>query len=198
MARQYYVTGNNGDARREEAIIRLCSRATEIDPGYARAWSLMALTQNMQRYLFGVTGDGGLSSVNRALALNSNLAEAHAVKARILSEDGRDDESSRELAAALALDPESYEVNRVAAYLSYKQRRLEDAIRFYEKAATLMETDFHSPGLLKSFTPQSETRKPFGVRRRSHWPAPKRPWRRMKATVGPWVLAVPLSWRLGR
>ena len=150
MARQYYVTGNNGDARREEAIIRLCSRATEIDPGYARAWSLMALTQNMQRYLFGVTGDGGLSSVNRALALDSNLAEAHAVKARILSEDGRDDESSRELAAALALDPESYEVNRVAAYLSYKQRRLEDAIRFYEKAATLMETDFHSPGLLKS------------------------------------------------
>jgi adenylate cyclase len=150
MARQYYVTGNNGDIRREEAIIRLCSRATEIDPGYARAWSLMALTQNMQRYLFGVPGDGGLSSVNRALALDSNLAEAHAVKARILSEDGRDDESSRELAAAVALDPESYEVNRVAAYLSYKQRRLEDAIRFYEKAAALMENDFHSPGLLKS------------------------------------------------
>ena len=42
MARQYYVTGNWGDARREEAIIRLCSRAAEIDPGYARVWSLMA------------------------------------------------------------------------------------------------------------------------------------------------------------
>ncbi len=148
MARQYYVTGNWGDARREEAIIRLCSRATEIDPGYARAWALMALSQNMQRYLFGAKGDGGLASVNRALALESNLAEAHAVKSLILFEDGRPDEASSELAAAIRLDPECYEVNRVAAYLSYKQRRLEDAIRFFEKAAALMETDFHSAGML--------------------------------------------------
>ena len=148
MARQYYVTGNWGDARREEAIIRLCGRATEIDPGYARAWALMALSQNMQRYLFGAMGDGGLASVNRALALDSNLSEAHAVKSLISYEDGRPDEASSELAAALRLDPECYEVNRVAAYLCYKQRRLEDAIRFFEMAAALMETDFHSAGML--------------------------------------------------
>jgi len=49
MARQIYVNGNFGDARREEAIVRLCARATEIDPGYARAWALMALAQNWQR-----------------------------------------------------------------------------------------------------------------------------------------------------
>ncbi len=150
MARQYYVTGNYGDARREEAIIRLCSRATEIDPGYARAWALMALSQNQQRYQFGAKGDGGLVSAERALALDSNLAEAHAVKALIWFEDGRRNEASSELAAALQLDPESYEVNKVAANLSYRQRRLEDAIRFFEKATALMETDFHAPGMLRS------------------------------------------------
>src|SRR6266487_2871874 len=45
MARQYSVTGNIGNARRSEAIIRLCQRATEIDPDYAHAWALMANAQ---------------------------------------------------------------------------------------------------------------------------------------------------------
>ena len=43
MARQNYVIGSEGDAKRAEAMVRLCSRATEIDPNYARAWALMAL-----------------------------------------------------------------------------------------------------------------------------------------------------------
>ena len=37
MARQYYASGNDGDSRRDEAIVRMCSRATEIDKNYARA-----------------------------------------------------------------------------------------------------------------------------------------------------------------
>ncbi len=53
MARQLYVTGHEGDARRAEAIIRLCARATEIDPGYARAWALMAFGQMILRYVLG-------------------------------------------------------------------------------------------------------------------------------------------------
>jgi len=150
MARQYYVTGNYGDSRRVEAITRLCSRATQIDPGYARAWALMALSENTQRFQFGGKGDGGLASADQALALDSNLAEARAVKALIFFEGGRQNEASAEIAAALTLDPESYEVNRVAATLSYRQRHLEDAVKFFEKATALMETDFHSPGMLRS------------------------------------------------
>jgi adenylate cyclase len=150
MARQYYLNGNFGDARREEAIIRLCKRATEIDPGYARAWALMALAQNWQRYYFGGGGDGGLASAERALALDANLAEAHGVKAGILFEDGRLEEANHELATALRLDPESFEVNRVAAFMHYRQRHIDEAIRYFEKAAVLVETDFNSPGMLIS------------------------------------------------
>src|SRR5213076_583169 len=42
MARQARATGFEGDNRRNEVIVRLCRRATEIDPNYADAWALMA------------------------------------------------------------------------------------------------------------------------------------------------------------
>ena len=63
-----------------------------------------------------------MSAAERALALDANLAEAHAVKARILSQYGRHDEASAELDIALRLDPESYEVNKSAAYLRVRQQ----------------------------------------------------------------------------
>jgi adenylate cyclase len=150
MARQLYVTGNEGDTRRAEAIIRLCARATEIDPAYARAWALMAFAQVTLRYVLGKGGDDGLASVERALALDANLAEAHAIKARVLADTGRDDEAATEIGIALDLDPESYEVNRWAGYLSYRNNQLEDATRYFEKSTTLMESDLNSAALLIS------------------------------------------------
>lgn len=149
MARQLYVTGYEGDGRRAAAIIRLCTRATEIDPGYARGWALNAVGQMILRYSQG-GGDGGLAAAERAITLDAGLAEAHAVKARILADMGRHDEAFAEIDIALGLDAESYEVNRSAGYLSYRQQRLEDAIRFWEKASTLLDTDINSPGMLLS------------------------------------------------
>ncbi len=148
MARQSYATGHEADNRLAEAIVRLSSRATEIDPNYARAWALLALAQLALRFVYGRGGDDGLAAAERALALDANLAEAHAVKARILSHYGRHDEASAEIEIALRLDPESYEVNRAAAYLRFRQHRLEDAIRYYEKAMALMETDLNSGSML--------------------------------------------------
>jgi adenylate cyclase len=148
MARQHYATGNEGDVRRNEAIIRLCRRATEIDPEYAQAWALMAIGQMLVRLVNGGTGDGGLSAAERALSLNAKLAPAHAVKARILSERGRHDEAIAEIGVALELDPESYEVNRAAGYLYFRQQRLPDAIRHFEKAQSLVDTDLSSVNML--------------------------------------------------
>jgi len=148
MARQSYVTGHEADARRADAIIRLCSRATQIDPRYSRAWALMAIGQMILRFVHGRKGDDGLVPADRALALDPNLAEAHAVKARILAQHGRHDEAAAEIDVALRLDPESYEVNRSTAYLAFRQQRLEEAIRYYEKAMALMETDLNSGSML--------------------------------------------------
>ena len=150
MARQLYVTGHEGDARRAEGIVRLCGRATEIDSNYARAWALLALGQTILRFLHGGKFDTGMAAAERALALDPTLAEAHAVKARVYSEDGRYDAASAEIDAALHLDPGSYEVNRSAAYLQYRQHRPGDAARYFEKAMTLLDTDINSANMLIS------------------------------------------------
>ena len=149
MARRLYLTGNEGDARCAAAVVRLCTRATEIDPGYARAWALLAVGQLNRRFAAGSEG-GGMAAAERALELDDGLAEAHAVKASILAQDGRHEEAAEEIRAALRLDPESSEVNRAAGYLHYRQHRLEAAIGYWEKAAAVNETDINSLGMLLS------------------------------------------------
>ena len=150
MARQYSVTGNAGAARRSEAIIRLCRRATEIDPNYARPWALMAGAQGTLRLFVGTAGDGGLAAAERALSLDPNLAEAHAARGRVLTGDGRHDEALREIEIALCLDPESYEVNRAAGDWYHSLRRFAEAIPYYEKAADGMEAEYSIAGMLVS------------------------------------------------
>ena len=51
MARQYNATGNS---RHRDIAIRLCRRAVEIDPTYARAWAMLALCQSNKRLVDAV------------------------------------------------------------------------------------------------------------------------------------------------
>jgi adenylate cyclase len=148
MARQEYVSGRTGDLKPFEALIRLCQRATQIDHNYAQAWALMALGQMWLRYMLGGSGDGGFEAAERALSLDGNLAEAHAVKGRILAEAGNFDEATREIELALRLDPDSHESNEAAARIFFRQHRLEDAIRYWEKALAVMDMDCGSPAML--------------------------------------------------
>ena len=141
MARQYSVTGNRGTARCSEAIIRLCRRATEIDPNYARAWALMAFEQTISRTYLG-DRDDGLAAAERAIALDANLAEAHAARARVLTLNSSFDEALCEIEIALRLDPEPYEVNYAAGRWCFALRRFDEAIGYWEKATTAMETDY--------------------------------------------------------
>ncbi len=150
MARSFSLTGNQGDPRKEEALERLCRRAVEIDPGYAQAWALLASGQFNLHRGFGRSGDGGQTALDHALALNPNLAEARAIKARMLSCAGRHGEAAAEIAVALRLDPESYEANNRAAAISYDQGQLEEAARYFEKVAALIETDAGAPFRLVS------------------------------------------------
>ena len=149
MARQTYNTGFEADARRLDAIARMCRRAVEIDPNYADAWALIALVELVLRASVGRQGgDAGLAAAQRALALNPDLAEAHAVKGRILVEENRYDEAEREIEIALRLDPESHQVNRAAAVLRFREKKIEEAAAYWEKTLTLEENDFGSAGML--------------------------------------------------
>lgn len=110
----------------------------------------MAIGYKSLRDEQGGRPDDGMAAAERALALDANLAEAHAVKAQILLADGDADAAAAEVTIALDLNPQSYEVNRSAGRLNYQLQRHEVAIRFYERAASLMETDLNSASMLVS------------------------------------------------
>ena len=147
MARQQWVSGNFGDPRRDEAIVRVCKQATRLDPDYAQAWALMALAQAELRFVHG-KDENALPAADRALELNSNLPEAHCIKGRYLEEDGKAEEAEKQIRTALKLDPDSWEVNREAARMLFRRGHAREAIPYFSKAASLMESDWHNPLML--------------------------------------------------
>src|SRR5690349_11754303 len=118
MARQHWISGNDGDVRRDEIVVRISQQATEIDPQYAKAWALIALAQAEMRFRHSRTDVDALASAERALQIDPNLAEALCVKARYLADENGDFEAAdRQIQAALSHDHESWEVNKEAARL---------------------------------------------------------------------------------
>jgi adenylate cyclase len=150
MARQYWITGHFGDPQREERVIRICKAATEFDPDYPQAWALMGLAQANLRYGFSgnESVDDGAAAAERALSVDPTIAEAHLPMAWRLAEQGRFEEADVEIATALRLGPESWEVNKESARILYRQRRMEDVRRYLQKATELMESDFHGWGMM--------------------------------------------------
>ena len=150
MARQYWITGHFGDRRREERVIRICKAATDIDPNYPQAWALMGLAQANLRYGFSgnESVDDGAAAAERALAADPTIAEAHLPMAWRLAEQRRFEEADVELATAVRLDPDSWEVNKESARILYRQRRIPEVRRYLENATRLMDSDFHGWGML--------------------------------------------------
>ncbi|HEX3423377.1 MAG TPA: TIR domain-containing protein [Sphingomicrobium sp.] len=147
MGRQQWISGNFGDPRRDEAIVRLCQQSTILDPDYAQAWALMALAQAELRFVHG-RDENALPAAERAIELNPTLPEAHCIKARYLEEEGRAEDAESQMRMALKLDPNSWEVNREAARMLFRHNHLSESIPFFEKAASLMDTDWHNPLML--------------------------------------------------
>ena len=147
LARRHWISGNAGDRRRDEVVLRICRQATNVDPGYAKPWALMALAQSELRFWHGLPEDG-LPAAKHALSLDPNLPEALCVMARYHQGEGRNEEANAQLAAALRIDPESWEVNKEVAHLTFRQGRLRDAIPYFEKAVALVETDYHDANML--------------------------------------------------
>jgi len=92
--------------------------------------------------------DDGLAAAKKALALDPTIAEAHLPLAWHLALHGRVKEAEREIETALRLNPDSWEVNKEAARIYYRQSKLEDSIRLLERSVQLAESDFHSLGML--------------------------------------------------
>ncbi len=150
LAREYWVTGNYGDARREERVMRICGKAVEIDPFYAQAWALLAMAQSSLRYGFGQNVDDGFAAAHAALAIDPTIAEAHLPMVKRLQDRQLHDQACKEMQKALELGPDSWEVNKEAGRFYLLQRDVPTATQCYEKVVELMDTDFHAWAMLSS------------------------------------------------
>ena len=140
MARQFSVMGNE---RHQAAMVRICRRAVELDPNYARAWAAMALAQS-EMYGRSASDDDGQQAADRAVALDPNLADAYAARASVHLGHAEFQQGIACCEQAIELDPKSYEGNRYAGRCSIGLRRYDDAIRYFEAAATAIDTDFYA------------------------------------------------------
>jgi adenylate cyclase len=145
MARKYWL---GGWQRQASLIVRLCRRALDLDPGYARAWALLSICQADLRFGHHQSHDEAWAAAEKALALDPDLAEAHAAKGRILEARGDHDAAATEHEIALRLDPESYEVNAGAARWAIATKRFERAIALLGAACASNPEDYWAAGML--------------------------------------------------
>jgi len=138
MARRYSLSQHG---KRRPLVIRLCQEAVDLDPAYGRAWALMATSKaGLARFSSAADGDGW-TEVERALALDPSLAEAHAAKSSLLRGRGDLAAAWTEAKTALALDRDSHFANLQVGLSALAQRQYAEAIGYFEAAAAIDEDD---------------------------------------------------------
>jgi adenylate cyclase len=127
-------------------------RAIELDPLYARAYAGIAICDIRLQSVYGaaIPVDEILATADRALAIDPNLAEAHAARAFALALGDRRDEAAAAFEKALALDPDSHEANRYYAEFSVTDGKFEKAAKHFIRALEIKPTDYGAPVMLIS------------------------------------------------
>jgi len=128
---------------------RMFAKAIELDSGYARAYAGLA---DCDAFLYmdysEETAEAVLANSGKALALEPNLAEAHASRGLALSIARRYAEAEAEFAAALATSPDMFEAHYFQGRSCYAQGKLEDTARHWERAAEIKPEDYQTLILL--------------------------------------------------
>ncbi len=144
----YYFFERNTDKDTEMAA-KYYERSTQLDPSYALAWAGLSRVQNWQVNVGLIPAEEGhrlaRESVERALALNPNLAEAHAQMGRIKQQVDFDwagaDASFRR---AIVLEPGDPDIERSAASSAAVLGRLDEALQLNRRAVDLDPLNAHS------------------------------------------------------
>lgn len=138
---------------------RMFVKAAELDPNYARAYAGIANCDSMLHVLHhaDVSVEDILAMSAKALALDPELAEAHASRGRAFQFAGQYEEAITEFDRALALDPDLYEAHFFYALFLFERGDFERAAKLCERAAELRPDDYHAP-LLASMIYRSSGR----------------------------------------
>jgi TolB-like protein/pimeloyl-ACP methyl ester carboxylesterase len=142
----------------------LFERATEIDPGYAAAWAWLAYAHwHDARFLWVDDPEAALAQAGeiaeRALALDANLSEVHAVLAAIRVLRQQYDEAVAAARMAVKLNPNGAEATALLAFVLIWAGYPEEALRTAERAIRFcplhspwyLDTLAHAQRLLRQF-----------------------------------------------
>ncbi|MEZ2127649.1 MULTISPECIES: winged helix-turn-helix domain-containing protein [unclassified Sinorhizobium] len=126
---------------------RMFTRATELDPTFARAHSAIALCDCFLLEWFASKETPGsiLAMAEKALAFDANLAEAHVARALAFQKSGRIDDAWTAYAEALAIDPTCFEARLFAGFLAWTQGQRDVAMAQFVEAAQLRRDDYLGP-----------------------------------------------------
>jgi adenylate cyclase len=150
----HYLRGRDFLHRRSKRYLQLArqmfTKAAELDPDYARAYAGTAICDSYlyMTYHVKVAIDGILATTAKALALEENLAEAHAARGVAFSAAERYDEAKAEFEQAIALDPNAAETYYFYARSSFAQGKRQQAVELFERAAAADPEDYQSRCLL--------------------------------------------------
>jgi serine/threonine protein kinase/Tfp pilus assembly protein PilF len=120
------------------------------DPQYALAYCGLAACYSMIYTFYDVSPsivENALTACEKALELDPELAEAHAVYGLAMSLDGRYDDAEKEFERAIAIAPKLYDGYYFYARACRAQGKLEKAAEMFEKASETQPEDYQAPVL---------------------------------------------------
>jgi serine/threonine-protein kinase len=147
MQGAYYFERDS--AKDTDMAAKYFERATQLDPSYALAWVGLSRARKWQAVTGLISAEEGnrlaREAVEQALALNPNLAEAHAQMGRIKQQIDFDwtgaDASYRR---AVELEPGSPETVGLMAFSVADLGRLDEALLLFRRAVDLDPLNAHS------------------------------------------------------
>jgi len=125
-------------------------KAIELDPNYARAYAGIAVCDSRLRSHYGVDipAEDILATAAKALTIDPNLAEAHAVEGFALSVCDRRVDAVAAFERALLLEPASYEANRYYGEFCVTEGNFDLASRLFKRAMEANPADCVPPIML--------------------------------------------------
>jgi len=173
----YYLKGRQFFHNSTKSFLLLArqmfAKAAEIDPMYARAFAGMANCDARLSGWYNVTKSPEeiLATAGKAIALDSNLSEAHAARGIALVNSNRRIEAAEAFERALDLDPNSFDANLAFARFCVTEGHPERAVELYKRAVESQQDDSQAPFLLQMLlrglkrTEESEKYALLGLRR---------------------------------
>ncbi len=146
----YYLRGRQFLHRHSKSYYTLAKRmfakAVELDPLFARAYAGIADCDSFLflHYHMNVSVESILATSDKALHLESGLAEAHASRALAMSLGERYPEAEAAFEQAITLNPNLFESLYFYARACFAQGKLDRAAKLFERSVEIKPDDYQA------------------------------------------------------